>query len=68
MCMGKLTRRETCKRSFFGWVFLILFLLFNALMLLWLVGYWSMLSGYVERPNLDAWAKRWAALSPAALF
>lgn len=34
-------RREVRKRGFFGWVFLLIFLGFNAVMLLWLIGYWT---------------------------
>ena len=43
--MAKIIRKETRKRGFFGWIFLLLFIAFNALMLLWLVAYWSQLSG-----------------------
>ena len=31
-------------RGFFGWVFLLIFLGFNALMLAWLIAYWNLLS------------------------
>ena len=37
--MAKMVRREIRKRGFFGWVFLLLFLCFNALML------WAMFAG-----------------------
>jgi len=43
--MAKIVRREIRKRGFFGWIFLLLFLGFNALMVLWLVSYWSAISG-----------------------
>ena len=39
-----IVRREVRKRGFFGWLFLILFFGFNALMLVWLLSYWSQLS------------------------
>jgi hypothetical protein len=42
--MATIIRRETRKRGFFGWVFLLLFIAFNLLMLAWLIGYWSTLS------------------------
>src|SRR5262249_17528272 len=42
--MAKIVRRETRKRGFFGWIFLLLFLGFNALMVRWLVSYWSAIS------------------------
>ncbi|MGX7741541.1 hypothetical protein [Rhodopseudomonas parapalustris] len=42
--MGKIVRREIRKRGFFGWVFLILFFAFNAIMLMWLISYWSILA------------------------
>jgi Ca2+/H+ antiporter len=35
--MATIIRREIRKRGFFGWIFLILFWGFNALMLLWLI-------------------------------
>lgn len=42
--MAKVIRRETRKRGFFGWVFLLLFLAFNAFMAFWLFSYWGDLS------------------------
>lgn len=36
--MATIIRRETRKRGFFGWVFLLLFILFNIFMLVWMVG------------------------------
>lgn len=35
--MATIIRKETRKRGFFGWVFLILFIGFNLFMLLWVV-------------------------------
>ncbi|WP_418219794.1 hypothetical protein [Bradyrhizobium icense] len=37
----RIIRTEKRKRGFFGWLFLILFLLFNGLMVAWLFSYWS---------------------------
>ena len=37
----RIIRTEKRKRGFFGWIFLILFLLFNGLMVVWLFSYWS---------------------------
>ena len=37
----RIIRTEKRKRGFFGWLFLILFLLFNGLMVVWLFSYWS---------------------------
>jgi hypothetical protein len=39
------TIREVRKRGFFGWIFLLIFLGFNALMALWLLTYWSNIGG-----------------------
>lgn len=39
--MGKVIRREVRKRGFFGWVFLLVFLGFNLLMVAWMLLYWS---------------------------
>jgi hypothetical protein len=41
-------RREIRKRGFFGWLFLLLFLAFNVLMVVWLFDYWSHLSNTVD--------------------
>jgi hypothetical protein len=38
---ARIVRTEKRKRGFFGWLFLILFLLFNGLMAAWLFSYWS---------------------------
>lgn len=35
--MATIVRREVRKRGFFGWLFLLIFLGFNALMLLWVI-------------------------------
>ena len=43
-------RKEVRKRGFFGWLFLLLFLGFNALMVLWLVNYGTFLAGH-ESPD-----------------
>ncbi|WP_164937734.1 DUF4339 domain-containing protein [Bradyrhizobium guangxiense] len=37
----RVVRTEKRKRGFFGWLFLIVFLLFNGLMAAWLFSYWS---------------------------
>lgn len=42
--MARIVRKETRKRGFFGWVFLLLFLGFNALMAVWVISYWVQLS------------------------
>ena len=50
--MTTIIRKEVRKRGFLGWIFLLLFIAFNLLMLAWLVGYWSMLGGM--QPGSDA--------------
>jgi hypothetical protein len=42
--MARIIRKETRKRGFFGWLFLLAFIGFNVLMIAWLVQYWSTLS------------------------
>lgn len=42
--MARIARRERRQRGFFGWIFLILFWLFNAFMLWWLVSVLGMLA------------------------
>lgn len=48
--MTKIVRREIRKRGFFGWIFLLIFLGFNALMALWLISYWVQL-GEMSAPT-----------------
>lgn len=42
--MATVIRRETRKRGFFGWVFLLVFFAFNAFMAFWLISYWGSVS------------------------
>lgn len=42
--MAKIVRREIRKHGVFGWIFLLVFLAFNVVMLLWLIAYWSSVS------------------------
>lgn len=46
--MSTIVRKEVRKRGFFGWLFLLLFLTFNVLMVFWLIGYWSHLKPGIE--------------------
>jgi hypothetical protein len=39
--MPRTVRTETYKRGFFGWTFKLLFIVFNLLMLAWLISYWA---------------------------
>jgi polyferredoxin len=41
----RLIERETPQPGFFGWLFLLIFLAFNAFMVLFLVIYWNLLAG-----------------------
>jgi hypothetical protein len=43
--MATIVRREVRKRGFFGWLFFLLFVGFNILMLFWLISYWSDIGG-----------------------
>jgi hypothetical protein len=40
--MSRIIRTEKRKRGFFGWIFLLLFIVFNLLMGAWLISYWSL--------------------------
>jgi uncharacterized membrane protein YeaQ/YmgE (transglycosylase-associated protein family) len=42
--MPRVIQREIRKRGFFGWIFLILFWIFNAFMAAWLFAYWALLN------------------------
>lgn len=39
--MARIVRREIRKRGFFGWVFLLIFVIFNLMMLGWSVSWWG---------------------------
>ena len=52
--MAKVIRREVRKRGFFGWVFLLLFLGFNALMALMFFGG---MSGVADMPAASSEAE-----------
>ena len=52
--MAAVTRIETRKRGFFGWLFKLIFILFNILMVVWLVSYWKSL-GDMGSHRSDAW-------------
>ncbi|HTO29626.1 MAG TPA: hypothetical protein VL202_00380 [Pararhizobium sp.] len=55
--MATIVRRETRKRGFFGWIFLILFILFNLLMVWWLLAYWSSLASTTSASDAEAAGK-----------
>lgn len=55
--MATIIRRETRKRGIFGWIFLILFILFNVMMLVWLFAYWSSLAGTTASSDAEAAGK-----------
>jgi hypothetical protein len=46
--VAKLIRKVIRKRGFFGWIFLIIFLGFNALMIGWLISYWNVIGASVS--------------------
>ena len=41
----RVIRKEVRRRGIFGWIFLLVFLGFNAVMALWMFFYWKVLSG-----------------------
>jgi len=43
--MGRIVRVERYRRGLFGWLFRIVFWLFNLIMLVWIATYWGLLSG-----------------------
>jgi len=45
--VAMIVRSEVRKRGFFGWVFLVIFLIFNALMATWLIRYWSLIGDHL---------------------
>lgn len=51
--MARVVRKEIRKRGFFGWLFLIIFLLFNALMLAWIIGYWVNIGQLVQTSDAE---------------
>jgi hypothetical protein len=57
--MARVVRREIRKRGFFGTIFKILFILFNLLMLAWIVLYWTQVSTVFD--NIGSGAGRTGA-------
>jgi membrane associated rhomboid family serine protease len=47
-------QREVRKRGFFGYLFKWLFIVFNVLMLIWLIAYWAQIGGMVSGLESDA--------------
>lgn len=52
--MVQVIRREVRKRGFFGKVFKFLFIIFNLLMLAWLVSYWIQIGNMYNAVSSDA--------------
>jgi hypothetical protein len=52
--MTRTIRTEARKRGFFGKLFKWAFILFNILMVVWLVSYWSQLGGLVNSTGSEA--------------
>jgi hypothetical protein len=52
--MARVVRREVRRRGFFGWVFLIIFLGFNALMAAWMIGAWNIMGNQMGTSASDA--------------
>ncbi len=48
-----IVRREKRQRGFFGWVFLLMFIAFNLLMVLWIGSYWSTLAERVATSDAE---------------
>lgn len=52
--MARIVRTEVRRRSFFGKVFKILFVIFNLLMAAWLVSYWVQIGDLMGKIDTDA--------------
>lgn len=52
--MTRMVRTEVRKRGFFGWVFMLLFIGFNLLMLAWLISYWATIAPMVNQGHSAA--------------
>lgn len=59
--MGAVVQRHIRKRGFFGKLFKILFIVFNILMLAWVVSYWATIGQQVGASGSEA-AKAGAAI------
>jgi hypothetical protein len=59
--MGAVVQRHIRKRGFFGKLFKILFIIFNILMLAWVVSYWATVGQHVGAAGSEA-AKAGAAI------
>ena len=52
--MSEIVQRYIRKRGFFGKLFKFLFIAFNALMFVWVVGYWITVNGMLQTSASDA--------------
>jgi hypothetical protein len=52
--MARIIRKETRKRGFFGWLFLLTFLAFNCLMAAWLISYWTTIGQMIPSGDAEA--------------
>jgi hypothetical protein len=52
--MARIIRKETRKRGFFGWLFLLLFLAFNTVMVAWLISYWNTVGRMTTHGDAEA--------------
>lgn len=60
--MVKTVRTEVRKRGFFGKLFMVLFVIFNLLMLAWLISYWVQVAPMVTQKPEHSAAQTGAAL------
>lgn len=65
--MSKIMRTEIRKRGFFGKLFKLLFILFNVLMLIWLVSYWVQVGNIVNQPENSSSAAQTGAAFGATI-
>ncbi len=52
--MARIVRREKRRRGVFGWIFLLLFWVFNAIMLLWMITAMSTVGHVASAETTDA--------------
>jgi hypothetical protein len=52
--MATIVRREIRKRGFFGWLFLLLFIVFNLLMAIWMLSFWADVGERVAQATSEA--------------
>ena len=66
--MATIIRREFRRRGFFGTLFKLLFIIFNLLMLVWLIAYWKEIGSIMIGDEVNIYKAEEATIGTSFLF